>query len=212
MGRGIKIAPSLLAADFSQLGKEVESVEAAGADWLHVDVMDGHFVPNITVGAPIVKAVRAITKLPLDVHLMIENPENFIADFAQAGSDYLTVHVEACKAIGKTMNTIKSFGMKAGCALNPETSLSAIRELLDQIDMVVLMTVNPGFGGQSFIESVLPKVSQLRGIWDGDIEVDGGVDRSVAKRTVDAGANILVAGTAVFGKIDRKEAIRALKG
>lgn len=208
----ILIAPSLLAADFSRLGEEAKSVELAGADLVHVDVMDGHFVPNISIGEETVAALKSWTKLPLDVHLMIEAPGRFIPGFVGAGSDYLTFHVEACKALGETISAIKSFGKKAGVALNPKTPLAAIESMLDQLDMVLLMTVEPGFAGQAFIESVLPKIRQLRKVWDGDIEVDGGINEATAKKAVEAGANVLVAGTAVFGQEDRRSAIRSLRG
>lgn len=206
----ILVAPSLLAADFSQLGQEAKSVELAGADLVHVDVMDGHFVPNITIGEATVAALKAWTKLPLDVHLMIEDPAKSIPGFAQAGSDYLTFHVEAARSLEETIRVIKSFGKKAGVALNPKTPTSTVERVLDQLDMVLLMTVEPGFAGQRFIEAVLPKIAQLRKIWDGDIEVDGGIDRETATKVVEAGANILVAGSAVFGQTDRKSAIRNL--
>lgn len=208
----ILIAPSLLAADFSRLGEEAKSVELAGADLVHVDVCDGRFVPNISIGEATVAALKSWTKLPLDVHLMIEAPGRSIPGFAHAGSDYLTFHVEACRALGETISAIKSFGKKAGVVLNPKTPLSAIEGMLDQVDMVLLMTVEPGFAGQRFIESVLPKIRQLRKIWDGDIEVDGGINCATAKKAVEAGANILVAGTAVFGQANRRSAIRSLRG
>lgn len=207
----VLVAPSLLAADPSRLGEEVKSVEAAGADLIHVDVCDGRFVPNISVGPASVESLKSWTKLPLDVHLMIEDPARYIEAFAKAGSDYLTVHVETCKDPKKVIGTIKSFGIKAGLSLNPKTPLSAVEEMLGELDMVLVMTVEPGFAGQRFIEGVLPKIEQLRKIWEGDIEVDGGVDDVSGKKAVDAGANILVAGSYIFSAADRSTAIRSLR-
>ncbi len=212
----IKIAPSILAADFSKLGKEIKEVEQAGADLIHVDVMDGHFVPNITMGPLVVDAVRPITKLPLDVHLMIENPDAFIEQFANAGADYITVHVEACPHLHRTLQLIRSYDVKSGVVLNPHTPVESILHVLDQVDMVLFMTVNPGFGGQKFIESVLPKVKQLSAVIKEhnlsiDIQIDGGVDRETIVPCVEAGANILVAGSAIFGKEDRKAALQEIK-
>lgn len=209
----IKIAPSILSADFAKLGEEVRDVERGGADYIHVDVMDGHFVPNITIGPLIVEAIRPVTKLPLDVHLMIENPDAYIEIFAKAGADIITVHVEACPHLHRTLQLIKSYGVKAGVVLNPHTPVSMIEHIIDEVDMVLLMTVNPGFGGQTFITSVLPKIKQVadmvkeRGL-NVEIEVDGGVNTETAKLCVEAGANVLVAGSAVYNKTDRAEAIR----
>lgn len=213
----VKIAPSILSADFSKLGMEIKDVEQGGADYIHVDVMDGHFVPNITIGPLIVEAIRPITKLPLDVHLMIENPDDYIEAFANAGADYITVHVEACKHLHRTIHYIKSFGVKAGVVLNPATPVETIQHIIDDVDMVLLMSVNPGFGGQAFISSVLPKIRQVkemaqtRGL-DIEIEIDGGVNEETAKLCIEAGANVLVAGSAIYNKKDRGQAIAALKG
>lgn len=177
----IKIAPSILAADFAKLGDEVKEVEKAGADLIHVDVMDGHFVPNITLGPLVVDAIRPLTKLPLDVHLMIENPDRYIEQFADAGADYITVHVEACPHLHRTLQLIRSYDVKSGVVLNPHTPVESILHVLEEVDMVLFMTVNPGFGGQKFIHSVLPKVKQLSDIIQErnlsiEIEIDGGVD------------------------------------
>lgn len=213
----IKIAPSILSADFAKLGEEIKDVENGGADYIHVDVMDGHFVPNITIGPLIVKAIRPITPLPLDVHLMIENPDLYIPQFAKAGANIMTVHVEACTHLHRTLHLIKDNGVKAGVVLNPATPIHIIENILDDIDIVLFMTVNPGFGGQKFIESVLPKMEKAasmianRGL-NIEIEVDGGVNPETAKRCVEAGANVLVAGSAVFNKEDRKKAIEAIRG
>lgn len=213
----IKIAPSILSADFARLGEEIKDVERGGADYIHVDVMDGHFVPNITIGPLIVEAIRPITKLPLDVHLMIENPDQYIEAFANAGADYITVHVEACKHLHRTISLIKSLGVKAGVVLNPATPVSMIQHIIKDIDMVLLMSVNPGFGGQSFIPEVLPKIREVKQMADQfnptlEIEVDGGVNEETAKLCIEAGANVLVAGSAVYNKADRKKAIEAIRG
>lgn len=213
----VKIAPSILSADFSKLGEEIKDVERGGADYIHVDVMDGHFVPNITIGPLIVEAIRPITKLPLDVHLMIENPDQYVEAFANAGADYLTVHVEACKHLHRTIHYIKSFGVKAGVVLNPATPVQTIEHVIDDIDMVLLMTVNPGFGGQKFIEQVLPKIRQVKELVDKkglsvEIEVDGGVNEETARKCVEAGANVLVAGSAIYNERDRKKAIEKIRG
>ncbi|QOR68519.1 ribulose-phosphate 3-epimerase [Cytobacillus suaedae] len=212
----VKIAPSILSADFAKLGEEIKDVERGGADYIHIDVMDGHFVPNITIGPLIVNAVRPITQLPLDVHLMIENPDQYIADFAKAGADYITVHVEACKHLHRTIQLIKDQGVKAGVVLNPATPVDTIKHVLPDIDMVLLMTVNPGFGGQKFISSVLPKIKELSETIASlglpiEIEVDGGVNEETAKLCIDAGANVLVAGSAVFNQEDRAQAISKLR-
>jgi ribulose-phosphate 3-epimerase len=212
----VKIAPSILSADFSKLGEEIKDVEMGGADYIHVDVMDGHFVPNITIGPLIVEAIRPVTKLPLDVHLMIENPDQYIEAFAKAGADYITVHVEACRHLHRTISFIKSFGIKAGVVLNPATPVETIQHIIEDVDMVLLMTVNPGFGGQAFIQSVLPKITQVKELAESknvtiEIEVDGGVNEETAKLCVEAGATVLVAGSAVYNQSNRGQAIAALK-
>jgi len=214
----IKIAPSILSADFSRLGDEIKAVEAAGADIIHVDVMDGHFVPNITIGPLIVEAARRATNLPLDVHLMITNPELYIADFARAGADYLAVHVETAFHLHRLVQSIREHpGVKAAVSLNPATPLSSLDHILADLDMVVIMSVNPGFGGQSFIPSAMDKIRQLRKRIDElglriEIEVDGGVKPENAAEVIAAGADILVAGSAVFGKKDYAAAISAIRG
>ena len=211
-----KIAPSILSADFTKLGEEIKAVEKAGADYIHIDVMDGHFVPNITVGPMIVKAARKVTDLPLDVHLMIENPERYIDDFFKAGSDLITVHAETVTHLHRLLGVIRDAGLKAGAALNPATPLSSIEYVLDNLDMVVLMTVNPGFGGQSFIPEVLPKIEELKKIIDQkgmevDIEVDGGINVENIAQVARAGANVFVAGNAVFGSQDYAETIALMR-
>ncbi|MDZ5474386.1 ribulose-phosphate 3-epimerase [Bacillus sp. 31A1R] len=213
----VKIAPSILSADFSKLGAEIQDVEQGGADYIHVDVMDGHFVPNITIGPLIVEAIRPVTKLPLDVHLMIENPDQYIEAFANAGADYITVHVEACKHLHRTIHHIKSFGIKAGVVLNPATPVESIQHIIEDVDMVLLMSVNPGFGGQKFIPSVLQKIRQVKEMAERkgvelEIEIDGGVNEETAKLCIEAGATVLVAGSAVYNQEDRGKAITALRG
>lgn len=212
----VKIAPSILSADFARLGDEIKDVEAGGADYIHVDVMDGHFVPNITIGPLIVEAIRPVTKLPLDVHLMIENPDQYIEAFAKAGADYITVHVEACRHLHRTIQLIKSTGVKAGVVINPATPVESLKHIIEDVDMVLLMSVNPGFGGQKFISSVLTKIKQVKEMADAvnpelEIEVDGGVNEETAMLCVEAGATVLVAGSAVFNKEDRAAAIASLK-
>lgn len=213
----VKIAPSILSADFSKLGEEISDVEKGGAELIHVDVMDGHFVPNITIGPLIVESIRPITKLPLDVHLMIENPDQYIESFAKAGADYITVHVEACRHLHRTIQLIKSFGVKAGVVLNPATPVQWIEPIIEELDIVLLMSVNPGFGGQKFIPAVLNKIRQVRdlAVQKGvqlEIEIDGGVNEQTARLCVEAGATILVAGSAVYNQEDRGKAIAILKG
>lgn len=212
----VKVAPSILSADFSKLANEIKEVEKAGADLIHIDVMDGHFVPNITIGPLIVKAVRKSTKLPLDVHLMIENPDNFIQAFADAGADIITVHVETCKDLQRTVQLIRSYKVSPGVVLNPSTPLSDLDYILDDVDMILLMSVNPGFGGQSFIPSVLQKIKQLKDMIQNknnhiDIEIDGGVKPDNAKDIREAGVDILVAGSAVFHSSDYKESISKIR-
>ncbi len=213
----IKIAPSILAADFARLGAQVREAEEAGANYIHVDVMDGHFVPNLTIGVPVVKSLRAVTDLPLDVHLMIEEPERLIPDFAQAGADILTVHVETCSHLHRTVCQIREVGAMPGVALNPATPLALVEPILEYVDLVLVMTVNPGFGGQAFIESTLPKIRELRRMLEArnlsaEIEVDGGINTETAPQTVTAGADVLVAGTAIFNpRASIKENIAALR-
>ena len=211
-----KIAPSVLSADFCRLGDEVRAVEAAGADYIHVDVMDGHFVPNITIGPPVVAALRKVTALPLDVHLMIAAPDRYIADFAAAGADIIVVHAEASTHLHRSIQLIKSLGKKAGVSLNPATPLNCLEYVLADLDLVLLMTVNPGFGGQSFIEECIPKIRSLRAMLDkrgleAELEVDGGVKIDNIARIAHAGADVFVAGSAVFGSPDYLATIQALK-
>ncbi|GAB7024977.1 ribulose-phosphate 3-epimerase [Geotalea toluenoxydans] len=211
-----KIAPSILSADFSRLGDEVRAVEAAGADYIHIDVMDGSFVPNITIGPLVVEAVRRVTRLPLDVHLMIDAPDRYIGEFAKAGADIIVVHAEATNHLHRTVQLIKSFGKKAGVSLNPATSLHCLDHILDELDLVLLMTVNPGFGGQSFIDACLPKIQALRGLLDKkgletELEVDGGVKESNIAQIAHAGADVFVAGSAVFGSSDYAATIAEMK-
>lgn len=213
----IYVAPSILSADFAELGNEIRKIEAAGADLVHVDVMDGHFVPNISLGIPVVKCARKATKLPFDVHLMIENPDRYIDAFAEAGADIITVHQEACVHLHRTIQMIKKRNLKAAAALNPATPVSTLESILTDLDMVLLMSVNPGFGGQSYIPATTRKIAALRrmadelGMPDLDIEVDGGVDPVTCKEVRAAGANVLVAGSAVFGAADPAAVIAALK-
>jgi len=212
----IKIAPSILAADFSHLADEIAKVTDAGAEYIHLDVMDGRFVPNITLGSPVVTALRKTTQAVFDVHLMVENPESQIAAFAKAGADIITFHAETTKHAHKLIQDIKAQGVKAGVALNPGSSLSLIEEILPDLDMVLLMTVNPGFGGQKFLPAVLDKIERLKAIIDGndfavDIEVDGGINAETAKLVIAAGANVLVAGSAVYNSANTSEAIAALR-
>jgi ribulose-phosphate 3-epimerase len=217
MRRPALIAPSILSADFARLADEAAAVERAGADFLHIDVMDGHFVPNLTVGPPIVQALKKETKLPLDVHLMITNADAFIGEFARAGADYLTVHVEACPHLHRTVQSIKEQGVKAGVTLNPATPVYWLEEILPDVDLVLIMSVNPGFGGQTFIPSSLSKIRAVRKMLDrlgsqALLEVDGGVKVENAARVVEAGADVLVAGSAIFSSSDYAATIAALRG
>jgi ribulose-phosphate 3-epimerase len=210
------IAPSILSADFGRLAEEIRAVDEAGADWIHVDVMDGHFVPNLTIGPAVIKAARAATSLPLDVHLMIESPDAFIDSYAEAGADRIAVHVEACTHLHRTVAQVREAGARAGVALNPATPVAAIEPILGDVDQVVVMTVNPGFGGQKFIESVLPKISQIRCWIDErelavELEVDGGVGPGSIGRVARAGANAFVAGSAIFCKPDYAATIAELR-
>ena len=211
-----KIAPSILSADFSRLGEEILAVETAGADLIHIDVMDGHFVPNITIGPSQVKWLRKMTKLPFDVHLMISNPERYIGSFAEAGSNIITVHVEAAQHLHRTLAEIKERGVKAGVSLNPATPLLHVEPILKDVDLLLVMSVDPGFGGQKFIESILPKIEQARKMVDAvsphiAIEVDGGITLDNIGLVAEAGADIIVSGAAVFGSGDYTHTIRAMK-
>ena len=213
---GIQLAPSILSADFCRLGEEITAVDQGGADIIHIDVMDGHFVPNITIGPLVVKAVRRITKKPLDVHLMIADADRYLEEFAAAGADWITVHVEACPHLQRTVTRIKELGLRPGVVLNPATSLASLDFILDDIDLVMLMSVNPGFGGQSFLPSSLEKIRALRTRIAAsgrniDIEVDGGVAASTVAAIAEAGANVLVAGSAVFGSNDYPGTIASLR-
>ncbi len=212
----IRIAPSILSADFSRLGEHVREAEKGGADVIHVDVMDGHFVPNITIGPLVVEALKRVTSLPLDVHLMIENPERYVEGFARAGADYITVHAEATVHLDRLLAQIRDAKCRAGVALNPATPADLLEYVWDKVDLVLCMTVNPGFGGQRFIPAVLPKIRQIadarsKGLWKGELEVDGGVNEETAGLVVEAGADLLVAGSAVFCATDISGAIKAIR-
>ncbi|HSN05149.1 MAG TPA: ribulose-phosphate 3-epimerase [Nitrospira sp.] len=216
MSNRVLIAPSILAADFARLADEIAAVERGGADLLHIDVMDGHFVPNITVGPPIVESLKKVTKLPLDVHLMITNADAFITEFVSAGADYVTVHVEACLHLHRTVQLIKERGAKAGVTLNPATPVSLLQEILPEVDLVLIMSVNPGFGGQKFIPSALQKIAAIREMLDrlhspALLEVDGGVKVDNAAQVLAAGADVLVAGSAIFSSRDYAGTIAALR-
>ena len=206
------VAPSMLAADFGHLAEETVRVERAGADWIHLDVMDGHFVPNLTIGPQAVSALRPVTKLPLDVHLMIEHPERYVGEFATAGADRLTIHAEACGDLKTVVEQVKQLGRKVGVALRPQTPLAVLDSCLELLDLVLLMTVNPGFGGQAFMPEVLPKIATLRKRFVRDIQVDGGITHETARQTREAGANVLVAGTYIFRATDPRQAMAALRG
>lgn len=207
----IQVAPSILSADFSRLAEEIEAVEKAGCDLIHVDVMDGHFVPNLTIGPPVIRWIRKTTQLPLDVHLMIEEPIQYVQDFRKAGSDWITIHVEATAKVRQTLDRIKKLGAKAGISLRPKTPLSQILPFLSLVDLVLVMTVEPGFGGQSFMPEMMQKVKELRPQFSGCISVDGGINPETAQAALQAGADLLVAGTAIFGEKDRGRAIEALR-
>ena len=212
----VRIAASILAADFSALGDAVATAEQGGADLIHVDVMDGHFVPNITIGPPVVRAIKRVTSLPLDVHLMITDPARYLTTFAEAGADFLSVHVEATPHLHKTLTEIKELGLKAGVALNPSTPASVLNEIATEVDFVLVMSVNPGFGGQKFIPRTLTKIDTIQGILEkaknaASIEVDGGLNQSNVRDVVAAGADMLVAGSAIFGSPDPSQAIETLR-
>ena len=207
----ILIAPSLLSSDFSRLKEEIQDVERGGCDWFHVDVMDGHFVPNLTLGPVVISSIRKCTRLPLDLHLMIKEPLPYLDAYRKAGADLLTIHVEACKDVRKTLETIRSLGAQAGISLRPKTPLETLSPYLNLVDLVLVMTVEPGFGGQKFMPEMLEKVRQLRPKFKGKISVDGGIEPSNAKQAKEAGSDILVAGTAIFKEKDRNQAIRRLR-
>lgn len=214
----IKIAPSMLSADFSKLGEELQSIEAAGADILHVDVMDGHFVPNLTFGAPVLKALRKVTTLPFDVHFMVTNPEDYVEEYGKIGCEYFTFHIEAAPHAHRLIQEIKKHGMKAGVSLNPSTPVSVLEDIAEDLDLILIMSVNPGFGGQSFISQALSKIKKAKELLDvvgntkAVIEVDGGVNPETAPLVREAGATLLVAGSAVFGAPDRAKMIQELRG
>ena len=212
----IKLAPSILSADFARLLEDVKKVEKAGCEYLHIDVMDGHFVPNITLGPAIVKSLRKDVNMVFDTHLMIENPDNYIKDFVDAGSDLIVVHAEACRHLHRTIQNIKSYNVKAGVALNPATSIESIKHIIEDVDMVLIMNVNPGFGGQSFIESMLEKIKELKQLIDDknlnvDIQVDGGIKPDNIHKVVEAGANIIVAGSAIFNSENIEETVSLMR-
>lgn len=213
----VLISPSILSADFAELGQEVERVERAGCDWIHVDVMDGHFVPNLTIGIPVVNSLSKIVRVPLDVHLMITDPDRYLEEYAEAGATYITVHAEACTHLQRTLSHIRTLGKKAGVALNPATPESVLKYVIDDLDLVLVMSVNPGFGGQKFINAVLPKITKLRQLFKEAgkeeilISVDGGINAETAKLVIGAGANVLVAGNYIYGSKDIAQAIKSLR-
>ena len=211
-----KIAPSILSADFGRLAEEIKAVEEAGADWIHLDIMDGHFVPNLTIGPPVVKALRKVTSLPLDVHLMIENPDRYLDAFIDAGSDILTIHIEAAPHLHRTINHLRERNIKAGVALNPSTSVWTLEEIIADCDLILIMTVNPGFGGQHFIPSMIPKIRKTKEMIAKQarpvlLEVDGGISPSNIQVVSDAGGDVFVAGAAIFGSDDYSYTIRQMK-
>lgn len=217
--KNIVVAPSILSADFANLERDIKKIEEAGADWVHVDVMDGRFVPNITIGAPVVKALRKTTKMPFDVHLMIVEPIKYVEDFAKAGADFITIHAEACEEnLEETIDLIKSFGVKAGVSVKPKTPIDVIKKVFHKLDLILIMTVEPGFGGQSFMTDCLSKISEARELIEKEnlghihIEVDGGINAETAKLAISAGANALVAGNYVYGADDISLAIESLRG
>lgn len=214
MRRPLLISPSILAADFARLGDEIRAIDAAGADYIHIDVMDGHFVPNISFGTPIMESIRGLTKKPFDVHLMIAPVDRYLEAFAKAGADIITVHAEAGPHLDRSLQAIRTMGKKAGVSLNPATPASVLKHVLDRLDLILVMTVNPGFGGQAFIPAMLDKISEIRNMVRGrniDIEVDGGITRDTAAEVVRAGANVLVAGSAIFKSTDYAAEIRAIR-
>lgn len=212
----VLVAPSILSADFANLALDIKKAEEGKADWIHVDVMDGHFVPNITIGIPVVKSLRANTRLPLDVHLMITDPDRYLAEFAEAGADHIIVHAEACIHLQRTLSQIRKLGKKAGVALNPSTNEDVLRYVLSDIDLVLVMTVNPGFGGQSFIPTVVPKIAAVRKMLDdagnkqAHVSIDGGINTDTVRTVTAAGANVVVAGKSVYGSGDVAKAIKSL--
>ncbi len=208
----ILIAPSILSADFSKLGQEIKDVEKCGADWIHIDVMDGHFVPNITIGPVVVKSIRPVTKLPLDVHLMIKEPQKYVESFVKAGADIITFHIEADGDPKETIRLIKYFKKKVGVSVRPKTDASKLQGILPMVDMILVMTVEPGFGGQAFMGDCLPKIEEIRKIFKKDIEVDGGVNEMTAQEVIVKGANVIVAGTSIFGTKNYAEAIKKIRG